>query len=305
MFDVIGKAVIFILFILLGYGMKKRNLMKSSDYTVLSTIVMNITLPCAIISKLNGQEFSVELFLLFGLGILVNLLLIASAFLFYHKRSDRIYNIVNLEGFNIGCFALPFVSGFFPPVCILATCLFDAGNAIMCLGGSYGIAAGIQDPTTKFDTRGLCKSIFTSVSILCYIALLVLSCLHLSLPSFIIQFTDMAGGANSFLSMFMLGVALKLHMKKSQLHVVVKSLLIRYGIVALCAFLAYQLLPLSLEVRQAVVIVMFAPVSAMNVFYSKRLGYDGETSAAASSSSILISLCMMTLLTMLFFSSGS
>lgn len=302
MFAVIGKAIIFIICILFGYGMKKRGLLKASDYSILSTIVMNITLPCAIVSKLNGQEFSMDLFLLFALGIVVNLLLMASAWFTYQNREDRLFGIINVEGFNIGCFALPFVSGFFPPVCILATCLFDAGNAIMCLGGSYGIVAGIQDPTTKFDTRGLCRSIFTSVSILCYIVLLSLSCLHLSLPDFVIQFCDTAGGANSFLSMFMLGVALNLKIHKRQVKMVVKTLLLRYGIVALSAYGTYCLLPLSLEVRQAAVIVMFAPVSAMNVHYSKRLGYDGETSAATSSLSILISLFMMTLLTMFFFS---
>lgn len=131
MLAVIGKAIIFIICILLDYGMKKRGLFKASDYSILSMIVMNITLPCAIVSKLNGQEFSMDLFLLFVLGIVVNLMLMACAWFAYQRREDRLFGIINIEGFNIGCFALPFVSGFFPPVCILAICLFDAGNTVM------------------------------------------------------------------------------------------------------------------------------------------------------------------------------
>jgi len=46
--------------------------------------------------------------------------------------------MLNLSGFNISNFALPFVSGVFSPIGILATCMFDAGNSIMCLGMTYG-----------------------------------------------------------------------------------------------------------------------------------------------------------------------
>ncbi len=51
---------------------------------------------------------------------------------------------MQLSGYNIGTFTLPFVQAFFPASSLLSVIVFDAGNAIMVLGGNYSIATGID-----------------------------------------------------------------------------------------------------------------------------------------------------------------
>lgn len=61
------------------------------------------------------------------------------------------FNIINFSGYNIGCFTLPFIQSFIGPAGVVATCLFDAGNSVMCTGATYSIAkaaAGGKEGTT-------------------------------------------------------------------------------------------------------------------------------------------------------------
>ena len=52
--------------------------------------------------------------------------------------------MLNLPGYNIGIFALPFVSSFLGPQGVVAACLMDVGNSCVCLGGAYGVASSIK-----------------------------------------------------------------------------------------------------------------------------------------------------------------
>ena len=60
------------------------------------------------------------------------------------NRENRAFDVLNLPGYNIGLFAMPFVQSFLGPVGVVTTSLFDTGNAFICLGGSYGIASSIK-----------------------------------------------------------------------------------------------------------------------------------------------------------------
>lgn len=54
MFDVLIKSFTFILIIVIAYSLKKAKILKKEDANVLATIIMNITLPCALLTSANG-----------------------------------------------------------------------------------------------------------------------------------------------------------------------------------------------------------------------------------------------------------
>ena len=73
------------------------------------------------------------------LGFAGGILYIAVAFFMSigKDREERAFNILNLPGYNIGNFTMPFAQSFLGPVGVVATSLFDTGNAFICLGGAY------------------------------------------------------------------------------------------------------------------------------------------------------------------------
>ena len=74
---------------------------------------------------------------------------------------------------------------------------------------------------------------------------------------------------------------------------IVKILLIRFGVAAVLAVLAYQFLPFSEEVRKAVVLLMFSPIGSAIPPFTAELKEDVGLSSAINSISIICSVVLM------------
>ena len=62
------------------------------------------------------------------------------------------------------------------------------------------------------------------------------------------------------------------------------------------AFLFYKFLPFPLEIRQVLVIAVFAPVSALSAVFTERCDGDVGIAGFTSSASIIISITIITFL---------
>ena len=60
MADILIRAVFFLLMVLLGYAIKKVGILTKEDGVALSRIVMNVTLPCAIIVSFRTFVFDIS-----------------------------------------------------------------------------------------------------------------------------------------------------------------------------------------------------------------------------------------------------
>ncbi len=141
--DVLVKAAAFVAVILAGYLMKRGGLFKKEDFHVLSKVVIYITLPSAIISNFSKMTIDYSLLLMCLIGIFCNLVTVAAGYLANIRRSGeyKAFDMLNVSGYNIGNFTMPFVQNFFGPVGFAVTSLFDAGNAVMCTGLTYTAAS--------------------------------------------------------------------------------------------------------------------------------------------------------------------
>ena len=202
---------------------------------------------------------------------------------------------MNLTGYNIGNFTMPFTRDFLGPIGAITTSLFDTGNAFACLGGAYGIAASVKNGK-GFDFKFLAKKLFTSVPFLCYLIMVTLNLAKIRLPSPIISWARIMGNANAFVAMLMIGVGFKLTGGKSQAGYIVKHLLVRYGIATVLALVFYFLLPFQLEVRQALVILVFSPIASAAPAFTGDLGEDVGLASALNSISIICSICIIIVL---------
>jgi len=298
--DILIQSFSYIAIILLGIFLRRVGYFKPEDFTVLSRIAIRITLPASIVVAFSQQTFDPELLVIMAISIGCGALYMAVGYFLQPKgaRSKKAFSLLNLTGYNIGNFTMPFTRDFLGPIGAITTSLFDTGNACICLGGAYGIAASVQDGR-GFDFKFLAKKLLTSVPFLCYVVMVTLNLAKIRLPAPILSWARIMGNANAFVAMLMIGVGFKLSGGKSQWGYILKHLGIRYGIAALLALGFYFLLPFQLEVRQALVILVFSPIASAAPAFTGELKNDVGLASALNSISIICSIVIIVALLMI------
>ena len=298
MLEILTRAGSFIAIIVLGFVLKKIGVFKVEDFSLLSKITIRITLPAAIITSFAGKEIDPSLLVLLFLGIGCGAVYILLGFLLNlrNSREEKAFDILNLPGYNIGCFSMPFAQSFLGPMGVIATSLFDSGNAFVCLGGAFGVASSVKDGK-GFDFKRIIRALSRSVPFMTYLLMVVMNLLHIRVPGVVVECASIIGGANAFMAMFMIGVGFKLTLgDRGQMRKIAKILLTRYGVAAVLATVFYFALPFELQVRQALVILAFSPIGTAVPPFTAELGGDAGLSSAINSMAIVISICIYVVL---------
>lgn len=292
--DLLIRAGCFVAIIVLGFVLRKVGFFKENAFEVLSKVVVKITLPAAIVKNFATSNMDVSMLSIAALGFGGSLLYIVVAYLTHLRKSkeQQAFAVLNLPGYNIGIFALPFVSSFLGPQGVVAACLMDVGNSCICLGGAYGVASSIK-AGAGFSLKRIGKALITSVPFLCYIVMLPVALLKLRVPAPVIELADIISGGNAFCAMLMIGVGFQLNADKAQLKYVAGMVGLRFGIGLLVAAAFYFLLPFSLEIRQALALLAVSPISSAVPGFTRELGEDTGLSSAINSVCIVVSIVLM------------
>ena len=295
---ILTKVAAFVLVIFLSYLLKRIGFFKLEDFKLISNIVLKITLPCAVISNFSRIEVSIALFGLILVGVLCNLLTIGIGYLaaLNKGRDEQAFNMINYSGYNIGCFAMPYIQSFLGPSGVVATCLFDAGNSLLCTGATYSMAAVVVHTGERSTISLFFRRMFSSVPMNTYIIMVLLVWMGIKVPSFVTVFTDMVGAANPFLAMVMIGIGFELHSDRRKLLRIGGILLNRYIAEAFLAWLFYHYAPFDAEIRKILALVAFAPVSAVCAIFTAKCKGDVELSCTVNSLTIVLSIIFMTML---------
>lgn len=296
MAEILMKAGSFIAIIILGYVLRRIGFFKEEDFYVLSRIVLKITLPAAIVTNFTGIDMKPSMLLMSLLGLGGGIILTGMAFLISAGKSgeEKAFNIINLTGYNIGNFTMPFAQSFLGPLGVVATSLFDSGNALVCLGGTYSVAVMAKGEKGKFSIMPIIKTLLSSVPFDAYLLMTVLSLLHLSLPAPMVSFTGIIANGNAFMAMLMLGVGFKMTLDKSRMGKIIQILSIRYSVSIALAAAFYFLLPFELEYRQALAILALSPIASAAPAFTGDLDGDIGLASAVNSISIVISIVLIT-----------
>ena len=297
MLDVLIRAGCFVGIIILGFLLKKIGVFKDSDYSVLSAIVIKITLPAAIITNIANKEIDLTMFTVTLLGFGFGLLYVVLGFLLNLRKSkeQRAFEILNLPGYNIGCFAMPFVQSFLGPIGVITASLFDIGNAFVCLGGSYSIATMVKDGE-RFSFKRIIKTLLKSIPFVLYVIMPLLCIAKVRIPDAIITFAGIVGNANPFMAMFIIGIGFKLTANKSQIGYIFKILSIRYLTALVLALFIYFILPFDGEIQKALILLVFSPIGALVPVFTAQLREDLGLSSAINSIAIICSIVFMVLI---------
>ena len=293
MTDILIRAGSFVAIILLGYLLKKAGLFRQQDFSVLSNTVMKVTFPAAIITNFAGKQIDPAMLVLAGLSFGFGVLYIILAWIINIRSTPekRAFDILNLPGYNIGNFTMPFVQSFLGPIGVITTGIFDVGNAVICLGGAFGVASMVKDGT-KFSVKRIVKALSKSIPFVTYLVMLVVLFAHIKLPAVVMEFAGIVGSANPFLAMFMIGVGFQLGGRTGQFGKIFRILALRYGMAVVLALFCWFVLPFAIEVRQALVILVFSPIGSAVPPFTAELKGDVGLSSAVNSIAILISIAI-------------
>ena len=191
MLDIIIRASYFILMIAVSYLLKRAGILSKEDGVAIARVVLNLTLPCAVLVSFRSFVFDWSYMLIPLISFMSNILMLSVGFMISRgkSREERIFYMLNMGAYNIGNFTLPFVSGFLGAAGTVATCLFDMGNAVMCVGGNLVFTQIAVDG--KRGGKGIVRSllvVFTKPSFTIYVIMMILAVIGIKLPSVVFDF---------------------------------------------------------------------------------------------------------------------
>lgn len=294
MLEIMIRAGSFVAIIILGYVLKRIGFFRQEDFTILSRITIRITLPAAIIMNFAGMQIDPAMLSLGLLGFGGGAIYIFLGYMLNRRnsREQQAFEMLNLPGYNIGTFVLPFAQNFLGPLGVVSTSLFDTGNSIICLGGSYSMASMVKDGC-GFSFKRILKAMATSVPFVTYVIMVTMNLLHIPVPGFVVSCAGLISNANAFMAMLMIGVGFKLEANRAQMGRIVRMLFVRYGIASVLALIYYFVLPLDIQIRQALVILAFSPIGSAVPGFTGELKGDVGLSSALNSITIIISIVMI------------
>lgn len=298
---VLTKATGFLVIILIGYIMKKRGVFSKHDGQFLSKLIMQITLPAAVIAGFQGFEIDLNMvfIIFFGLGSNIIMLIVG-----YYAGRDKVaevkaFYMLNTSTYNIGAFTVPFAQAFFTPVELGIVCLFDVGNAIMSLGLTFTAAHWITHRDEKVKILGVLKQLFSSIPLDVYLIMFLLSLFQVKLPQPIVTISSMIGNANGVIAMLMIGILFEINFSENAVRTMIKILFLRYGGAIVFALITW-FLPLPEMMRKILMFVYFSPILSIGPILCAKCGCSESEAAVLNSLTIPISMVCMVGILLLF-----
>lgn len=301
MTGVLLNALAFILIIIVARIFDARHILPEHASDTLKKILINITLPAAIIINFNKNTLSsgAMMISLALLGLGVNVLMVAIAIVMTRKRfpHDQALFMLCMPSMNIGAFSIPFIQSFLPSLGIVTACMFDLGNSIACTGGTYAFTSQYVARNRKgIDFKSFVTKLVTSTPLMTYIIMFVIVSFGFKLPDAIITLISPMSAANPFIAMMMIGSMIRIDMKREYITDVLTVVGSRHLLSIVLALVCYLILPFDLVIRQALVLVSFAPLSVIAPAYTGLCGGDEGKASAINSLTIILSVIEITAL---------
>ncbi len=298
------KPISYVLLIVLGYTLKCAGFFGREDYRLMSRIMINITLPCTIVRAFSSFSRDPQMFVIVGISFVCTLLPPILMYLATPGVDTRLraYRMINIGGYNIGCFSLPLIEAFFGSTGVVAACMFDVGNAVMMTGGAYALTSTLLKTggEARESIGDILMKFLRSAPFDTYLIVFLLMALNVRLPEAVYTIVQPAANANAFIAMLMIGMMFEPAGDRTKLAEAARELGVRYAMAAVFALACYFLTPFALVIRQALVVLCFGPLSSLSPIYTDRCRSDTALASFTNSASIAVSLVLMMALSMIF-----
>lgn len=296
-----NNSVTIILILLIAFSFRRLKLISIDFVKQLSYIVMCVVFPCNILANASGTKLSFDFIWIGIIAIVINIILLTIAYYSQKENILKIFTMVNITGFNIGTFAIPFTQNIVSSEAIMSLCMYDLTNSIFVFGGSYAIANMIVK--SKDNNSGSLKKVFLdlfkTIPIHAYIIAIILSAFSITLPNTVSYVISSIAQSNTLLAMFMIGSAININISWTQFKKLLSLLIMRYSTTTIITLLIWFILPFDAEIRFILMVAVFAPVAAFSTIITMKMNSTSlfENSAALNSLSIMTSIAIISTLT--------
>lgn len=295
MSNVLTQTIVYVVLLFAGYGFKKAGIFKVEDTDFLKKVILYLTMPAMAVNGLKDLELQPSFLWCFlvGFGTSTILMLVGMAATRKKSPEEKVMYLFNFNTYNIGNFAIPFLTGLLSTDGFAALCLFDIGVAIYLYGIDYSLAEAVKGGKSRFSLKFLLKKIFTSPITDMYLLMILLAALHLRLPEPVLKLASVMGNANAFLAMLSIGILFELKLDRKNLWEMVKFFALRYGTILVIMAGVILFIPFSPDIRQAICVLLAAPVASIAPLLTQNAGGDGAKAAQINSISILLGIAGM------------
>ncbi|MFX0070890.1 MAG: AEC family transporter, partial [Candidatus Hermodarchaeota archaeon] len=283
MADVNYIFLLSLVIIVIGYLVKKLNIITEENGKIVAKIIFNITLPAVILKVTSSLEFKASLIILPLINIAYGFFMAGVGLIVFRKRErkDKGLILMTLIGFNVAHFSFPLIEGIWGEEGLQHIALIDAGNAftifVLCylIGSIFSFNNNSEGQSINLKEIG--KKLLTSAPLLSYILALTINFSGVTIPLFCMDLLDILSRANTALSLLLLGIYLNFRFEKSEWSTIIKVLAIRYTFGLLIGLILFFYLPFdqfSHLFRIIVAVSLILPVGLAVIPFSVEFEYD-------------------------------
>ncbi|MDO5495066.1 MAG: hypothetical protein Q4G64_05090 [bacterium] len=283
--------------IALGWLFRRLGWAPLSSVGVISKILIYVTLPALIITSFNSTVIEPSLFLVTGFAMVAIVLQQLVAFHLLERRGgprEQVFALLNQGNYNVGNFAIPFLTTLMGPGAVVTAAMFDAGQGLLVIGLAYATATAIASGRPVTPLRVLGNALRNPVMI-AYIGMVALRSLDITLPDPLIDFTSRVGAANTFLSLFMIGIGLQVRLPRASLTRAAHHLGVRYAFSLTLSLIVWFFLPLTHEVKVPLIMLLWAPIASLAPALTAETGGDFQLSSFVTALSTVVAMLAMPL----------
>lgn len=280
---------------MVGYFLRRINLIQKQDGECLSRIIFNISLPALIINTFNTITIDFSLILLTIIGIIYGIFMALLGVVVFKNEDRKTTGMLAMliPSFNIGLFAYPLVEALWGKEGIKYFGMFDVGNSLVTFGIVYIIASYFSSDNSDLKFTSVFSKLVKSVPLLSYLIAFGLAVSEVHFPEIVLDVAQILGKANMPLSLLLLGVYLNFSLEPSYLKNMAKVLALRYlvglGVGAACFFI----MPFDIMFRYTMLIGLLLPIPTVAIQYAIEFDYDQKFVGTLANITILLSFFLI------------
>lgn len=272
-------------------GNISRKFVPKNTGDVLSTIIINFTLPMNVFLGImsSSVDFSKFFFVLIGFIAGLLIFLVGNILIKFLKIQDkRISTVILLSfcGLNIGLFMYPLAEMLWGIQSITYFALYDLGNSFIIFGIGKSVAEGKGGKFRLFD-------VLKFPPFIAMIIAFALSWIGINIPTLILSPMIVIKEANNFLILYLVGFYFNILSIKTHKKILTIAVVAKYSI-GLIISLTTLLIPVNSQLeRISLFISPMLPTAIMAIVYSVKNNYDSELASSFVSITMLISFIII------------
>lgn len=289
--------IITITIILVGFLLKKYNLISEQEGKTISKFLMHTTFPALMIVTMARVKLETSLILipLFALVVGLSMLLIAWMWFSNYEKALRGILTMGVGGFNSGMFGFPIIEGLFGKQAMVYAIMFDIGNTFIVFGAIYSIGTYFSaNRKAQTGIKPILKKVLSLPPVLGILLGLIINITNLSLPKMFFDFLDVLAIGNKPLVLLLMGIYLSFELDKKLMIAISKVIIIRVSVGIIVVLGIYYLVNSDYSLMKNVLMLCaLMPIGLTILPFSDELGYDSRIAGTMLNISFVVSFVLM------------